>query len=427
VIAWAIASARDRTVSVALIRLVVAWFDLVIALVIAFAIICVGQAIAFYEVFTGKTLPRRGLFRQWRSAVVLAGGYGIVVAWALTARLEPIYIVLLTTALMTIFYALFSWRSYVERERYIRDLRPFVASQHLYDQLLQSAPSDVDAETPFRALCRDVLDARVAHLAAIGPLAPLVPSLAYPDGATFPAPTDLARLNSQTMCVALEPAQNGGALWAIPLWSERGLIGVLRLGEKNDGGLYAQEEIEIARASGERLIDTLASAELARRLMALQRQRLTETQLLDRRARRVLHDDILPKLHAAILTLGDVNRDAIDLLATAHRETSNLLREMPTTAAPEVARLGLVVALKQVVADEWSRAFDRVEWRIEPDAERDARALAPLVAETLFFAAREAIRNAARYGRDEARALNLRVTIHARDNFEIVVEDDGIG
>lgn len=440
VIAWAIESARNASVPIYVMTFVVAWFDLIIAILLALAIIFVGQAVAFYELFTGKILPRRGLFRQWRSAVILAGGYGGVVGWALIAHLQAIYIVMLTTALMTIFYALFSWRSYVERERYIRDLRPFVTSQHLYDQLLQTAPSDVDAATPFRALCRDVLGARVAHLAAIGPLAPLVPSLVFPDHATFPAPTDLARFDSQTMCVAIDPAQNGGAVWAIPLWSERGLIGVLRLGEKTDGGLYAQEEIEIARASGERLIDTLASAELARRLMALQRQRLTETQLLDRRARRVLHDDILPKLHAAIIELSAEHPPlsktgegrgggVIDLLTTAHRETSNLLREMPTTAAPEVARLGLVAALKQVVEDEWARAFDRVEWSIEPDAERDARTLPTLVAETLFFAAREAIRNAARYSRDDtaARPLTLRVAMQARGNFEIVIEDDGIG
>jgi len=54
-------------------------------------------------------------------------------------------------------------------------------------------------------------------------------------------------------------------VWAIPLWSERGLIGILLLGEKVNGGLYTQEEIEIARASGERLIDTRASAELGHR------------------------------------------------------------------------------------------------------------------------------------------------------------------
>ncbi|MBI5304342.1 MAG: hypothetical protein HY868_19570 [Chloroflexi bacterium] len=430
-IAWTVIALRAGFARLDTMTVVVAWFDLIIALLVALAIIFVGQAITFYELFTGKILPRRGLFREWRSAVILAMGYGMVIAFALITHMQTIYIVLLTLALMTIFYALFTWRAYLERERYIRDLRPFVTSQRLYDNLVAPvSPAELDAAIPFRALCRDVLGARVAHLAPLGPLAPLVPALAYPEQANFPAPTDLAQFDSaQAMCAPIDPARNGGALWAIPLWSERGLIGVLRLGEKLDGGLYAQEEIEIARASGERLIDTAASAELARRLMALQRQRMTETQLLDRRARRVLHDDILPKLHAAILTLGDVNRDATDLLATAHRETSNLLREMPTSAAPEVARLGIIGALKQSIAEEWSRAFDSVEWDIEKNAEQAARALPTLTVETLFFAAREAIRNAARYGRedDAARALHLQIAVRARDAFEIVVQDDGIG
>ena len=75
------------------------------------------------------------------------------------------------------------------------------------------------------------------------------------------------------MCLPLDPARFGGAQsapasrrgpgWAVPLWSERGLIGIMLLGEKNDRGLYTQEEIEIARASGERLIDTQASAEIS--------------------------------------------------------------------------------------------------------------------------------------------------------------------
>ena len=49
----------------------------------------------------------------------------------------------------------------------------------------------------------------------------------------------------------------------MPLWSERGLIGLFLLGPKRGNGLYTQEDIEIARASGERLIDTRASAEIA--------------------------------------------------------------------------------------------------------------------------------------------------------------------
>jgi len=117
----------------------------------------------------------------------------------------------------------------------------------------------------------------------------------------------------------------------------------------------------------------------------------------------------------------------IDLLTAAHREAAQLLRELPTTAASQVARLGLITALRQMVEDEWMRAFDRVEWQIENVAERSARALPALTAETIFFAAREVIRNAARYGRIENRALNLRVAIETRGAFQIAIEDDGIG
>jgi signal transduction histidine kinase len=423
--------------------LAVGWFDLVIASLIGVAVLLLGQAIVSYEVFTGKTLPRRGLMRHWRRAVILAVGYGLVVGWSLTFRLRAVYGLLLTTMLMTLFYALLNWRSYAERERYIEHLRPFVASQRLYEHLLTASASpalDVDAKALFHALCDDVLGVRAAYLVPLGPLTPLVgPALAYPEGAAVPSLLAEARAqfdSPQTMCVPLDPTRHGGAVWAVSLWSERGLIGALLLGDKHDGGLYTQEEIEIARASGERLMDTLASAEIARRLMALQRQRLTESQVIDRRARRVLHDDVLPLLHAAMLTLrgtqaepGEGTADAVALMADAHRQISDLLREMPTTAAPEVGRLGLIRALRRAVEEELSSAFDGVEWQIEPEVEQDLSAIPPLTAEVLFYAAREAIRNAAQHGRDgdTGRPLHLRVGAAWRDGLEICIEDDGVG
>jgi signal transduction histidine kinase len=286
------------------------------------------------------------------------------------------------------------------------------------------------------------------------------------------------------MCVALDPARYGGAVWAVPLWSERGLIGVLLLGDKHDGGLYTQEEIEIARATGERLIDTQASAEMARRLMDLQRQRLAESQVIDRRTRRVLHDDVLPKLHAAMLMLSAVepttddpfdtavpelvegqgrrrptaddeghttryagdgashatrdmqHEQVVALLADVHRQVANLLHAMPATAAPEVARLGLIGALRQAVEGELASAFDGVTWRIEPGAEDTAGAVPTLNAEVAFYAAREAIRNAARYGRngEPSRPLHLAVFVARRHQdgakgggLEIAIQDDGVG
>ncbi len=451
-------------------------FDLLISGLVAVAIVLVGRAIVSYEIFTGKALPRGGLFRYWRRSLVLAAGYGALMGLSLSTPgsgdLDPNYRLLLATILMTLFYALLSWRSYVDRERTMDDLRPFVASQRLYEHLLSpasqeraAAPPDVDIAGPFRALCDDVLGAQVAYLSALGPLAPLVgPGLIYPPAARPESPlqADLPALadlvgqfrSPQTICVPLDPAHYGGAVWAVPLWSERGLIGALLLGDKRDGGLYTQEEIEIARATGERLIDIQASAEMSRRLMALQRQRLAESQVLDRRTRRILHDDVLPQLHTAMLLLSRhesvvrgpssvatdhgprttdngqrTTDDPVTLLADVHHRIATLLHEMPATAAPEVARLGLIGALRRAVENELASAFDDVQWQIAPEAERAARDLPALNAEVVFYAAREAIRNAARYGRDgdSARPLRLTVSVALRDGLELVIEDDGVG
>jgi anti-sigma regulatory factor (Ser/Thr protein kinase) len=425
-----------------------------------------GRAIVSYEVFTGKTLPRRGFFRHWRSTVILAAGYGLVVGGSLAIQLRPIYSLLLTTILMVAFYALFSWRSFVERDHYINRLRPFVASQRLYEHLLAANPDqsraasggDSDTVAPFRALCADILGAQQAYLVALGPLAPLVgPALPYPDDAPALPRLDLAflpALSPQTIGIPLDPAQYGDVLWAVPLWSERGLIGLLLLGPKADGGLYTQEEMEIARASGERLIDTRASAELARRLMALQRQRLAQTQVLDRQTRRVLHDDILPGLHTVLLLLSSNRRpetadrrpgnnspspvpglrstpppaEVITLLTGIHHQISDLLREMPTVVAAEVGRLGLVGALRKVVEDELSQFFDEVTWQVEPEAAEKAQTIPSLTAEVLYYAARETIRNAARHGRIEpSRSLHLNVSVVWRNGLEMIIEDNGVG
>lgn len=480
-----------------------------------------GRAVVSYEVFTGKALPRGGLARHWKNSLILAAGFGVSVALSLELPIGGIYRLLVATVLVAAFYALVSWRSFVERERSLDRLRPFVTGEYAYDRLLGPAiartgapPGDTIADAdrrlaePFRALCADLLGARAGYLYPLGWLAPLVgPPVAYPapaDGSVPPA-EDVARLARDgvalgRLCFPIEASHHGGASWCIPLWGERGLIGLLLLGDKRDGGLYTQEEVELARATCERLIDARATAELARRLLLLQRRRLAEDQILDGRTRRALHDDVLPLLHAAILTLSrrpasrpaDLTARAVDPLATtavltgpdgtalaapderafgglrtattdpdgsgpngarladpndehaagpdrghaeavalltdAHRTIGGLLRELPSTLGPELARQGLVGALRRAV-DDLSDQFDGVEWRIDPAAERAAAALSPLTAEVLFGAAREAIRNAARHARDgdPSRPLHLTVAAVSGDGLELRIEDDGVG
>jgi signal transduction histidine kinase len=421
-------------------------FDLAICLLVALATVLTGQAIVAYEIFTGKALPRGGLRRYWRRCLVLAAGYGVVMGASFAIPLEPSYRLLLATTLMTLFFALVGWRSYSDHERSIHGLQPFIRSQRLYDHLVHPvAPDDVDVELPFRALCANVLEARVAYLVALGPLAPLVgPALVYPSSASAPSLSlaDLATRVASThaLCTRIAPHLHGGAIWAVPLWSERGLIGVLLLGEKAGGGLYTEEEIEVARATGERLIDTRASTEMALRLMSLQRRRIQESQVIDRRARQVLHDDVLPRLHTAMLLLSSQTRrlaavdatshaEAVAMLADVHRYVANLLHDMPAASELEAVRLGMLGTIRHTLDGELQNAFDAVRWHVDPEAEQLADELPPLSVEVLAYAAREAIRNAARHGRGTTRErpLTLHVWVRRYDGLQVVIEDDGVG
>jgi signal transduction histidine kinase len=354
---------------------------------------------------------------------------------------SPIYSLLLSACLMIGFYALLGWRSYAERQHLITNLSPFLAGESLYEQLLNPTPiaGEVDVAAQFGALCRDILEARLAYLIPLGAQAPLFgETLAYPAGRP-PGSFTLASIleqhqNARTLFIPLPAGDQHGATWAVPLWDRSGALGVLLLGEKVDGGLYTQEEIEFARGVCERLVDLQVSAELARRLMALQRQRLVESQVLDRQTRRILHDDVLPRLHAALLALDgpadqERSKQIINTLSDAHHQISDLLREMPATTAPQVRRQGLIGALQHLAQNELGHAFDRVNWRLDPQAAACIEEIEPIKAEVLFYAAREAIRNAAQHARDQAseQPLELSVAISWQAGLLISIEDNGVG
>ena len=444
VMAWIVFNARQRAIDgiYTSMSYTLGWFDLAISSLIALAVALLGQAVVAYEIFTGETLPRRGFFRHWRNAIILAAGYGVVVGGALVIQLRPVYMLLLTTVLMVVFYALVGWRSFGERERYIAHLRPFVSSQRLYDSVLTAAaatPSlaDVDVATLFRALCEDVLGVQSACLIAVGTQASLIGApLVFPGARSTPsfslAPIIVQFDSPQTMCVPLDPALYGGATWAVSLWRERGLLGVLLLGKKQGGGLYTQEEIEIARASGERLIDTLATVEMSRRLLALLRQRIAQVKVIEGQGRRVLHDQILPQLHEAILSLSGrpdaaVVQRVVEALTSAYRQIADLMRDTASATPHRLSQQGLVAALRAWIAQDSTLAH--VSWRIQPEAVGVLDRLPVFVNEVIFFAAQELVRNAVRHGaRDlEARSLRLEIAVEFQDGLHLAVVDDGVG
>lgn len=203
-------------------------------------------------------------------------------------------------------------------------------------------------------------------------------------------------------------------------------------------GLEATGAVQVIAdcASGEEALERCLAAPPEAILMDLQRRRMAESQVLDRRTRRTLHDEILPRLHTAILRLSSSTQGAmgssaevVDLLAGVHRQVADLLRETPAHTRPELSRLGLAGALRQAVEKELGHAFDSITWQVEPQAEARTRELSPVAAEVLFHAAREAVRNAALHGRgsDAARPLHLQVAVTWRGGLEIAIVDDGVG
>lgn len=414
---------------------VIGHMDVVLLGLISAAIVCTGQAAVAYEVFTGQVLPRRGLRQQWYLTLASGLGFSLLISGTTLFNLPSLSNMLLMSMLVTGFAATVSWRSFQTRQETINSLRPFVTSQHLYEQLLtpQSNP-ELNLQHSLAALCRNMLGTNVAHLIPIGRVAPLSTTpLSYPSHLPLPAITDLLPLFPTPTAVSqpLHLTTDHGLMWAIPLWHERGLIGLFLLGPKQNQSPYTQEEIEIARASGERLLDIQATTEMARLLVSLQRQQMVQSQLLDQNTRRVIHDDVLPQLHTAMLAIsGDADNSQTEVIASltaAHQRLANLLREMPHATHPILTRLGVLAALKELMAQEMASAFDAIQWQIDPSAVEQAPHLPPFAAEILFYAAREAIRNAAKHGRTPQHPLHLKIQATYTTGLELVIEDNGRG
>jgi signal transduction histidine kinase len=462
---WAVTTRPVPSLSDPRVEQFVKTLDLSVATLVAVAITLLGRAVVRFEVFTGRPLPRSRFFRQWRSTVILATGFGAAASFTLMIELRPLYSLMLATVLMTLFYALYAWRAFAEREAFMARLRPFVASQDLYGQMTgqqkplpapgqqqpltapgqpsgpgQQPETGEKAEALFDSLCREVLETRLAVLIPAGALATLAgPPLVYPPDAELPTlePDRWAgRFPPGVTCLPANQVGGPQAFdWAIPLWSSRGLDGALFLGEKISGGPFSEEEMEIAQAAGERLLDLLAGAEMARLSMDLLRQSLSQSRVLEGQGRRVLHDELLPQLHTALLYLSGgpadhpAVRQASEVLSAAHRRISGLIREMPLPSPHRLAQSGLVSALESMVETDFAAEFDKITWEIQPGAAQATRELPLFVNEVVFFAARELVRNAADHARGEetGRPVCLTLRIELAPSLRLSVTDNGVG
>ncbi|OQY27917.1 MAG: hypothetical protein B6244_09210 [Candidatus Cloacimonetes bacterium 4572_55] len=422
----------------------IARFDLIINLFIASMIIISGKPIVSYELFTGRALPRKNFLHYWRYVVVFGAGFGIILGLMLSILESPVYMTLISLTLVSLFYALFSWTVYVEYYRFVNRLRPLIAGERPFDGL---SSTEVDIRTPFYALCQQTLQVHIAYLIPFGGLFPLIKiGLAYPDpDNTYDRPlTDIFgervpnRIDhyATVTLTPLDPDHHQGARWAVPLWTQRGAeAGALLMSDKINGNLFTREEVETARLICERLLDARAIDEFARRLMALQRQKIIETQLMDQKTRRALHDDVLPLIHSAMISLdGRSEADgksnlAISLLTDAHQQISSLLHDLPTAPVRDIKKTGLINALKSVLKNELHMEFDRVEWSISIETEELFGKLPDLIGEVLFSAAREVLRNVEKHAKSTQldKLPTLSVTASVTDALRLIIKDNGTG
>jgi signal transduction histidine kinase len=389
--------------------------DVAALVLIAVAAMLLGRAVVAYEVFTERALPRRGFFRRWRSVVLAAFGAAALVAGLLALEVRPLYGLTAVSLLGMTAYALFTWQSYRAHEDFISRLLPFVSSLELPERLLSAQAAEQfnqQAEALLRALCDQALGTDRADLVLEGE-------------------TD-RRLTYRADGVAADPIESPAL--CLDLASPRGTSGELLLGAKRDGSEYVAEEVELARACGGRLLDAIAGERIAQLLMELVRRRTAELQVLSTRHKRVLHDEVLPSIHAALLRLEGAspvaNSDAIQALTQAHRTISGVLQSEPKPATVEIRGLGWIGALRRAMESEFEEAFAAVAWEVEPEAEGHLPAVeGGVAAEVLFFAALEAIRNAARHasGGDPLRRVALRLRIAWQDGLSVEICDNGVG
>ncbi|MGE3801240.1 MAG: sensor histidine kinase [Candidatus Kapaibacterium sp.] len=407
-------------------------YDLAVLILVTGSLILLGEAIVRYEIFTGVVIPRRGFRKRWRGVLIMGGILGLGASIALQLKIPGIYGVLGSIVGLAVLYALFTRRYSRERDQYLDDLRSFL---HLAKESSGKSERKIGSEAvhSFHLLCRDVLNTRGGWILL---LRSEVPLLAFPDD-TSPPLKDLLplQLTPETLAITLPSTEAiEGEYIVTGLWSRGTLSGWLVLDEKEDRGLYTREELELARAACENVVEIVEREEMADRLARLQGERLSENRVNEIRVRRLLHDEVLPQIHAALLSLnGTADRaEAISSLGEVHRSISDLLRDFPVSIVDLIERSGFVHAFQRLFQTEFKDVFANLHWEVKESVDAPLRLLSPLATETLFQAGREAVRNAARYagGEDRSRRVDLWMTIHVVDSegrVEMVIEDNGVG
>ncbi|HEU4785523.1 MAG TPA: ATP-binding protein, partial [Ktedonobacterales bacterium] len=423
--------------------------DLLVQVALAGLGLTLGRAVLRQGILVERRLPQRGYLSHWRGMALIAAVLAAAVAWMTGVEAEALPDLLLLLALITGAYAVVTWQSFAAHDRLLDQMRPFIASLTTGQaNWLTTDPREIErnVEALFTSLCRDVLGAARGRLSLTAGRLHRTFSYEAPASAVS-YPFDRQE-------------------WALPVSDERGVVARLVLGPRVDGAGYTSADLEIARACGQRILDAVGEFVAAQAIASLARRRGLEAELSAALPRRVLHDEVLPRLHLAMLRLealrarlpvGRVSEPArastsstlperaesadapfdasgeleavVHELGLAHHDLAALMRAAPIANKRHLEH-GLVSALRSALDGEFRGTFDDLALDAPDEARLAADALPPIVADLLLGAVQEALRNAGRHGRggDLHRRLAVRIALAADDRaVTVTVRDDGVG
>src|SRR3989440_3481216 len=451
--------------------------DLLAIGAVALIILLVGYSVVRHGILIERPLARRGFFEQWRGIVIVATTVAIFIALLVTFTHSSLGSLLLITSLATGVYALFTWSSYTAHDRYIALLGPFLRStnmRHWLNTDLQKTEQGL--EDLFFHLCQDALAVQCARLTVMAGSVRRTFNYRWPEGASEQSLYTAHKLRPKFRHGVssiragkgkLAPARvqltiNGQPMicWVLPIYDELGLVAMLYLGPREDGGAFTDEDMNLAHACGQRILDALVDHEAMQAMAGLLRRRIVDVKLLGAQQRRILHDDILPQMHLALLRLealrssidtdssaslsrpqdnagspspGQVLNEAVDMISGAHRRLAAMMRATSPGAPHRLERDGLMNAICAMLHQDFQHAFDEVEWCVsEETACCIDEVTPPAIAELIFAAVQEALRNAARHARGSDVHRRLRMVLKASSDrldphLEVIVADDGVG
>lgn len=443
--------------------------DIIATGFVAVIILLLGYSVVRHGILIERPLARHGFFEQWRGIVIVATTIAIFIALLVTLTHSNLVGLLLITSLATAAYALFTWSSYTAHDRYISMLGPFLRSANLRHWLQTDVEkTEQSMEDLFFHLCNDVLEVQCARLAVFTGSVRKNFTYRWPMAENSHESNEtLFTIKTQPQLTALKKGDKVLAkrtptrvrmmlqgqpvlCWVLPIYDELGIVATFYLGPRHDGSLFTEEDMDIAQACGQRILDTLRDHEAMQAVAGLLRRRIVDVKLLDAQHRRVLHDEILPQMHLALLRLETARNipngeqqqtattiqqqtaldDAIGTISDAHRRLAAMMRANTPSAPHRLERDGMLHAIHTMLKQDFQQAFDEVTWTIsEETMSRIDETVPPAIAELIFAAVQEALRNAARHGRGSDVHRRLCLSIHASysQSLELLIDDDGVG